>query len=169
MTTYDSMNQPGMQRNDLIADYVDQQVPIYAGFWIRFAAYLIDAILLYVIIFFIQLATGFNAEDSFSYSDGSFHIASSFYYSTSINSIIGLLYFAIMESSNMQGTLGKKAVAIKVVEMQGQRISFLRALGRNLGKYLSAIILLIGYIMAGFTEKKQALHDMMAGALVVSK
>jgi uncharacterized RDD family membrane protein YckC len=86
-----------------------------------------------------------------------------------IQLVIYWLYFAIMESSHFQGTVGKIVLGMKVVDLQGNKISFLKATGRSFGKYLSSIILLIGYIMAAFTEKKQALHDMIAGCLVVKR
>jgi uncharacterized RDD family membrane protein YckC len=74
-----------------------------------------------------------------------------------------------MESSASGNTFGKRAVGIRVVDLQGQRISFGNATGRYFGKILSALIVLIGYFMAGFTARKQALHDMMAGTLVIKK
>ena len=81
----------------------------------------------------------------------------------------GWLYFALMESSRFQGTLGKMAVQIKVTDMEGNRLTFGRATGRHFGKIVSGMILLIGYIMVAFTEKKQGLHDIMAGCLVVKE
>lgn len=83
--------------------------------------------------------------------------------------VIAWLYFALMESSKLQATIGKMVVGAMVTDLEGNRISFGRATGRYFGKILSGIILLIGYIMAGFTEKKQALHDMLAGTLVWKK
>jgi uncharacterized RDD family membrane protein YckC len=74
-----------------------------------------------------------------------------------------------MESSSNQATLGKMAVGIKVTDEFGHRISFARTSGRHFAKYISALILMIGYIMAGITQKKQALHDTIAGTLVVRK
>jgi uncharacterized RDD family membrane protein YckC len=74
-----------------------------------------------------------------------------------------------MESSPLQATIGKLAVGLRVTDLQGQRISFGRATGRFFAKWLSGAILLIGYLMAGFTEKKQALHDRIAGCLVLWK
>ncbi len=74
-----------------------------------------------------------------------------------------------MESSPNQATLGKMALSLKVTDMNGERVTFGRATGRHFGKYVSAIILLIGFMMAGWTAKKQALHDMMAGTLVVKE
>jgi len=75
------------------------------------------------------------------------------------------IYEAAMESSSKQATLGKMALGLKVTDEQGRRISFARATARYFSKFISAI-LFIGYIMAGFTARKQALHDMIAGTLV---
>lgn len=79
------------------------------------------------------------------------------------------LYFALMESSKYQGTVGKIAIGLVVTDLEGNRISFARATGRYFGKILSGMIFMIGYILAGFTQKKQALHDMLAGTLVWKK
>jgi uncharacterized RDD family membrane protein YckC len=78
----------------------------------------------------------------------------------------GWLYFALMECSKWQGTIGKRALGLKVVDLSGRRISFGRATGRYFGKFLSSI-LYIGYLMIFWTKKKQGLHDMMASTLVV--
>ena len=82
---------------------------------------------------------------------------------------LGWFYFAAMESSPKQATLGKLALSMKVTSLQGERISFGKATGRYFGKILSALILLIGFLMIAFTEKKQGLHDMLAGTLVANK
>jgi uncharacterized RDD family membrane protein YckC len=82
--------------------------------------------------------------------------------------IAGWLYFALMESSAKGGTLGKMALGIKVTDTKGNRVTFGRATGRYFGKIISGVILYIGFIMAGFTQQKQALHDIMAGCLVVN-
>jgi uncharacterized RDD family membrane protein YckC len=83
--------------------------------------------------------------------------------------VISLLYFSLMESSKTQGSLGKMAMGIKVTDLEGQRISFGKAFLRSIGKVISQMIMYIGYIMAAFTEKKQALHDIIASTLVVKK
>jgi len=80
-----------------------------------------------------------------------------------------IVYQAAFEASSLQGTPGKKAVGIKVTDMQGVRISFLRAAGRNAAKMISGTILCIGYLMALWTKKKQGLHDMIASTLVIKK
>lgn len=82
---------------------------------------------------------------------------------------ISILYFAIMESSKAQASVGKMALGIKVVDMEGNRITFGKALLRAIGRLISSAIMYIGYIMAAFTEKKQALHDIIANTLVVKK
>lgn len=137
----------------------------YAGFWKRFVAYMLDTMLIsivsgIVIFSFVFLSVTDNPSSNESIllqlAIQSFSIA------------INWLYFALMESSAKQATLGKMLLGIKVTDINGQRISFGRATGRHFGKILSAITLSIGYIMAAFTAKKQALHDMVAGSLVVN-
>lgn len=122
----------------------------YAGFWKRFFAYLIDAILLGIIG---GILTSQMDETA----------------SSSVTTIIGWLYFAGMESSSRQATIGKSLLGIYVTDVDGNQISFLRATGRYFAKFLSAIILLIGFIMAAFTARKQALHDMIASTLVLDR
>jgi uncharacterized RDD family membrane protein YckC len=77
------------------------------------------------------------------------------------------LYDALMTASPQQGTVGKMAFGLKVTDSQGQRISFARATGRHFAKYISMILCFIGFIMAGFTARKQALHDMIADTVVI--
>jgi len=80
------------------------------------------------------------------------------------------LYFAYLESGEKQATWGKQAMNIYVTDLAGNRLSFGRASLRYFGKIISGLIpLFIGYIMAGFTERKQALHDMIASTLVLRK
>jgi uncharacterized RDD family membrane protein YckC len=84
--------------------------------------------------------------------------------------IIHWLYFAGMESSARQGTIGKSLMSLRVSDLDGKRISFGHATGRFFAKIVSGMIpFLIGYLMAAFTEKKQALHDLIAGTLVLGK
>ncbi len=135
----------------------------YAGFWKRFAASIIDGVILMVcgliIGGFIGLVYRFTAGTSVG--AGALGNLGGI--------ILGWLYFAIMESSSTQGTLGKMALGIKVTNLSGDSISFGRATGRHLGKIISAFILFIGYLMVAFTSRKQGLHDMMAGCLVVNR
>ena len=139
----------------------------YAGFWRRFAAYLIDSM---VIAFALtNFASLLSRQLVVSITNAQ---TLNTYLATAIVVMSLLLtwaYYSGMESSPLQATIGKLVVGIYVTDLQGQRISFGRATGRWFGKIISGAILLIGYLMAGFTEKKQALHDKMAGCLVLLK
>jgi uncharacterized RDD family membrane protein YckC len=136
----------------------------YAGFWRRFAANLIDGILVNVIGFIIGLILGGVLIATDHKMEGALTAVT---YIISLS--ISLLYWGISESSQAQAMLGKMALGIKVTDMDGNRLSFGRAIGRYLGKIVSGLILGIGLLMIAFTEKKQGLHDMMAGTLVVLK
>jgi uncharacterized RDD family membrane protein YckC len=81
--------------------------------------------------------------------------------------LVLLIYTAAMESSPRQASLGKLAFDLRVTSLGGERISFLRALARNVALPLSAVILCAGFVMAAFTARRQALHDLIAGTLVV--
>ncbi|WP_017652022.1 protein kinase domain-containing protein [Fortiea contorta] len=143
----------------------NQQLAIheYAGFWTRVLAAFIDGIILYIVVALIGFVFGFIYAAVLQTAQGVEGIAAI------LGVIIGWLYYALMESSEQQATLGKQALGIIVTDIDGKKISFGRATGRHVAKWISAIILLIGYISAAFTEKKQALHDMIAGTLVIKK
>ena len=154
----------------------------YAGFWKRFAAYLIDKIIIGIasgvllVPFLAVIGLGaFSMKDrDLSYDS---ETAVGFLFAMIAGYVVliigiwvgGWLYFALMESSGQQGTLGKLALGIKVTDMNGNKIGFGRASGRYFGKIISSLTLTVGYIMAGFTQQKQALHDIIAGCLVIDK
>lgn len=135
----------------------------YAGFWLRFAAILIDLIVVMVAVGFLISLLGIGLMDSDD-PDALFGPILGFYGGFQVAVV---LYFTLMESSKWQATLGKRAVGIMVTDLEGRRISFGRALGRYFAKLISGLIIYIGFIMAGFTERKQGLHDMIAGTLVI--
>ena len=143
----------------------------YAGFWKRVAAAIIDWLVMFIPAFLIGAVLGFVVGLIMGGHGASQHEIelTAGVLGQIAGSIMNWLYFALMESSSKQATLGKMALGIVVTDGNGNRISFGRASGRYWGKIVSALILGIGYIMAGFTEKKQALHDMMAGCLVIDK
>lgn len=135
----------------------------YAGFWERFAAAFIDGILLLFIqsiIFSVFGTSILSAPDPEA-------IGASFGTAYLLSLAVSWLYFALLESGEKQSTLGKRALDLRVTDAGGGRISFGQATGRHFGKYVSALMLLIGYLIQPFTERKQALHDLMAGTLVV--
>jgi len=154
--------QPGMLGYQTPRGVTDFQ---YAGFWLRFAAWLIDWIIGLVLGFAIGMVVGFVGVIIGGNSKQTATLINAFAQIASL--AVGWLYYALQESSSAQATVGKRAVGIRVVDMEGQRISFGRATGRYFGKIISGIILGVGFMMAGFTEKKQALHDTMASTLVI--
>ncbi|MEP5613358.1 MAG: RDD family protein [Cyclobacteriaceae bacterium] len=155
----------------------------YASFGIRWLAHLIDFIIIYVVNLFVIIpimgAVGFgiassNDFDLESMTEGDIiasfiALMSALVAGSLIAYAIRIVYGAALESSKHQATLGKMAVGIKVTDTNGGRLTFVKALLRAIGKILSGIIIFIGYIMAAFTDKKQGLHDMIAGSVVVKK
>jgi len=146
----------------------------YAGFWKRLLAAIIDGVILgianMIIGAILGLIMGVEMSGFQTGVNGNIDIDITYMAtSNSITIVIGWLYFALLESSSGQATLGKRALGIIVTDYEGRRISFLRATGRHFAKIISVVILLIGYIMIAFTQKKQGLHDIIAETLVVSK
>jgi uncharacterized RDD family membrane protein YckC len=138
----------------------------WAGFWIRFIAIIIDVILIQIVLSPLRMmgfVGGVLGSRMHTPVPG---LASLFAIVPGISVLVSWLYEALMESSAQQATLGKMIFGLKVTDLQGNRISFARATGRHFAKIISAMIILIGFIMAGLNERKQALHDMIAGTLV---
>ena len=130
----------------------------YAGFWLRVWATLIDGVILNVATGIVGTILGISSGFFSDEFDPAGFV---------LSVLAGWLYGALMESSSGGATIGKMVLNIKVTDMEGERIAFGTATARHFGKYLSAIILGIGFMMAGWTQKKQALHDMLANTLVV--
>jgi len=151
----------------------------YAGFWLRLVALIIDMILVGVLgtILTLPLVAALGLRAAFGpwsnrfpmRPDEAIALIGTFFWIIVARMTLHWLYYAIFESSAWQATPGKKALGLEVTDLEGRRISFGRASGRLFGKIISAMILWIGFIMAGLTERKQALHDMMAGCLVIKK
>jgi len=136
----------------------------YAGFWRRLVAYLIDYLIIGAGAFAVGFLIGIVAGVAGADVNGGWLVA------IYVITIAGYyLYYAFMESSANQATVGKIALGLKVTDEVGNRISFGRALGRTVAKILSALILFMGFVMAGFTDRKQALHDKIAHTLVVKR
>lgn len=153
----------------------------YAGFWERLAAYLIDGLILgipfgIVALVLIFMLGGFGImmhrnpvepRDVMALLAPMFLV---FFLVMLVFMILQWLYFAGMESSARQATFGKSMMSLQVANLEGQRISFGHATGRFFAKIVSGMIpFAIGYLMAAFTAKKQALHDLIAGTLVLRK
>ena len=147
--------------------FQDFQTPSYAGFWMRVLAYIIDSLIMsfvfvpFGIVVGVVLVTTGADENSPLYQLVNLG-------TNGVSIVAGWLYHAFMESSSWQGTVGKKALGLRVTDLDGHRISFARATGRYFGMILSGMICFIGFVMVAFTEKKQGLHDMLAGTLVLT-
>ena len=153
---------------------------MYAGFWLRFVAYLIDSVVVsvafLVALVFLAVFTGLGAALRNIHSDEGPQEMLALIGVAFILALVGIaligtwLYHALMESSSGQATLGKKALDLEVTDLEGRRITFGRASGCHFAKIISGLIpFAIGYIVAGFTERKQAVHDLIASCLVVRK
>ena len=119
----------------------------YAGFWKRLAAWVIDTVI-------VHSVSGLVIAGTFGIG-----ILAVF--------LLPWVYEAWLLSSDWQATVGKRALGMRVIDLQGRRITFARASGRHFAKYISAFLLGIGFIIVAFSSKKQALHDMLAETLVI--
>ena len=137
----------------------------YAGFWRRAAAAMIDGF----VIGGLSVAAG-GVVAVFAAIAGSAYVPESFiagYYVAAV--LCYWLYFAVLESSARQATLGKRAVGVFVAEVGGRRVSFGRATGRTFGKAINSLTLGIGWLLVGFTRQKRGLHDYVAGTVVLRR
>lgn len=145
---------------------------VYAGFWLRLAAYLIDSLLIGFVLGNLLLRPLMGRPGGIPSDDPWFFFNNT---SPQVNALLLLflmgnwVYSSVLESSRWRATLGKKVLGLEVVDLGGNRISFARASGRFFAKILSSMTFLIGFFMAGFTARKQALHDILAGCLVTRK
>ncbi|MFZ4404351.1 MAG: RDD family protein [Pseudobdellovibrionaceae bacterium] len=118
----------------------------YAGFWHRFFALLIDGFIIIIptVIFnsIIPVAGALLAS---------------------------VFYKPFFESSALQATPGKAILGLQVVNLAGQRISFKQSFLRFVMSFVSSAIMMLGYIISIFTDKRQTLHDLVAGTLVIRK
>ncbi|HUA01304.1 MAG TPA: RDD family protein [Candidatus Aquilonibacter sp.] len=143
----------------------------YAGFWWRAAAYLIDVVLLAIFAGTAILAP-LMVRGAIPADKPWFLLTEQSRQVLAIQLLFDMacwVYFASFESSSWQATPGKKIMGLVVTDLQGRRITFARASGRFFGKLLSQFLLFFGYLMAAFTARKQALHDLLAGTLVLRK
>jgi len=138
----------------------------FAGFWLRAVANFIDSLILGFGCFVAMYGTAFMMVSVVGVPD---HQGAILYFiGMYVVAVLMIwLYYALMESSRNQATVGKLLLGLKVTDLEGYPIGFGRATGRLVGKSLSGLFWGVGFLMAGLTERKQALHDMIAGTLVV--
>lgn len=148
---------------------------MYSGFGRRFLGFWIDRIILSGIIYLICITINIPSNEAYIYSG----INPYQFYGNASNTnalyvwifviLLPWLYYAVFESSILKATPGKIVLGMKVTNLNEKGISFGTASIRYFGKFLSAAIFGIGFIMAAFTQKKQALHDTLAKTVVVNK
>ncbi len=142
--------------------FTQDTVPTYAGFLVRFVAAFLDGLISFILTFLLLLTWSTFATLNLEDPETSLKLNL-----TAL--VMGWLYYAGMESSKYQATFGKQIMGVFVTDERGERASFAKATGRYFSKIISSVILMIGYIMAAFTSKKQALHDIIAGTLVFKR
>ncbi|CAA6812828.1 MAG: RDD family protein [uncultured Aureispira sp.] len=144
-------------------DYLDKKAPkpVYVGFWKRFVATGIDVVGLSVLLVCWTSVTellGFILPSGANY-----------FLQDVVTPVLLLLYFPLCESSRYQASVGKYILGMKIIDENGEKMTFWRALARVLSKMLSYSFASIGFIMIAFTDKKRGLHDMIASTYVVER
>ena len=134
----------------------------YGGFWIRFAAYFVDFVVLLIPILLIRFLVRSITPATDEIGEAGIRFTAII-----LNYMVCWVYMAAFLSSPWQATVGKKCCGLKVVDYNGGRISFGRATGRYFAAFFSWVLLCIGFIMIAWTSRRQGLHDMMASTLVV--
>jgi uncharacterized RDD family membrane protein YckC len=152
--------------------------PEYAGFWLRFGAWVIDYLILAVPSTIVAFMMGMPAMMSAFLTEMQHDRTAAFTaYMEAIRPVsyvilvIGFLYYVAFEASGWQATPGKRAVGIRVTGLDGERISWARSAGRNairLVNAVSSLVPFVFYVTAAFTERKQGVHDMLARTYVVT-
>lgn len=129
--------------------------PPYAGFWIRLLAFLVDNVILLLILTVLGVVFALLGDSAAAAFSAAFILAP-------------ILYWGAMHASAREATFGKALLGMKVLASDsGERISMLRSIGREFAKFVSMLPMMIGFLMAGFTSRKQALHDYIASTVVV--
>jgi uncharacterized RDD family membrane protein YckC len=144
---------------------------VYAGFWLRLAAYIIDSLALGLTVGVAILMPLMNRGVISPANPWAIYTNTSRQYVALqlLLMMIQWVYFALLESSAWQASLGKRTLGLVVTDLEGKRISFGRASARYFCSLLSSFILMIGFIMIAFTQRKQGLHDILTGCLVIKK
>ncbi|NKB47867.1 MAG: RDD family protein [Alphaproteobacteria bacterium] len=137
----------------------------YAGFWLRLIAAAIDGGIVLIWVWLLGLV--FNVNITSPVHEGAD------FYTFRLFQLVALftvwLYYAVMESTTTQATIGKMFMGIYVTDLDGDRVAFSRASIRYWMKYVSIVIFFIGFLIAAFTRRKQAMHDMVANCLVLKR
>ncbi len=154
----------------------DQPIPgqlRFAGFWLRFVAWLIDAVIIYIadqFLNFILIATHFQAAPPSNLNPfdpgAAMAIMRATFPSMIVNSLFGVLYFCFFVS-RFSATPGKMALGLKIVRADGTKLGLGRVIGRYFAYFLDAMTLGIGYVIIGIDDQKRALHDYVCDTRVI--
>lgn len=139
----------------------------YAGFWLRFGAWIIDYIILLIVNTIINIPLMVFVFSYMQKPDANPSAIIIFQLITSFVSLVFHIGYEVWFIGKYGATPGKMACKVKVVVSTGDKVSYLRSLGRFFAKWVSALTLFIGYIMAGFDREKRALHDMICDTRVI--
>jgi uncharacterized RDD family membrane protein YckC len=142
---------------------------VHAGFWIRAAASVVDGIIVSTLV---CLFSGYSWSAYYAATNRQVVMAGMPYVAPGsffVSIMVSWLYMALLESSPWQATVGKKLFGLYVTDLKGRRISFRKATARYFGKFLSTLFFGFGFLMIGFTAKKQGLHDKIANTYVMHR
>src|SRR5258708_1105900 len=126
----------------------------YGGFWVRVLAYLVESVIMLTLCILLIAGAAFLGDF------GAMVIGA-------VGILGPLLYWGILQASPRQATFGKSLLGLKVTDSDGERLSLVRSLVREIAKIVSGIPMGLGFLLAAFTGRKQALHDMLASTTVV--
>ena len=135
-------------------------VPAYAGFWRRFATSIVDYAVTFPFLGAFRILLGIGPLQGFEWHR-------EFLIVLAVETVVHWLYSALLESSRWQGTLGQQLLGVRVTDARQRRVSFLRATFRHAAQLLSYATFGIGFLMIAFHPRKQALHDLIAGCLLL--
>ena len=127
----------------------------YGGFWVRLIALLADSAIVFLLSALIIAGAAMTVGPDVLVPI------------VLVVTVAGAFYWPVMHASRRQATFGKSIVGLKVTRFDGRRIGLLRSLWREIAKFFSSAVLMLGYILAAFTPRKQALHDLMSATYVV--
>ncbi|MFA5927473.1 MAG: RDD family protein [Patescibacteria group bacterium] len=144
----------------------------YAGFWIRFLALIIDGIILgiaFIPIFAVLSVLNIGSSPSMYSVDPDSGAGSAFSLPNLIKTVLGWIYYVVL-NVKFGGSLGKMALGLKVIDEAGNSVTYATAAIREIvGKIISAMAIMLGYLWVAFDPKKQAWHDKIAKTYVVRK
>ncbi|MEO5988394.1 MAG: RDD family protein [Candidatus Eisenbacteria bacterium] len=134
----------------------------FGGFWRRVGAAIVDSVILYFPPAIVKVLLGLPLLATSSGPDVAKELL------VNLGSLIMLwLYCALLESSSRQATLGQQLLGLQVMDLEARRISFARASGRYFAQFLSALLCGVGYLFNLWTSRRQTLHDLVAGCVIV--